>query len=768
MKKICLIATVPMTVRSFLIPISRYYREHTDWDISIICDEDPALAQEMPEGVRYIPVPMRRGVDWSAIAPINRMVSIFKREKFDLVQYCTPNASFYASIAARIAKIPVRLYCQWGMVYVSMKGMQRWIFKYIEKIICTNSTWIEPDSFGNLEFAHREGLYPATKGNVVWNGSTGGINLDQYDISQKADWRKEIRSKYGIPQHAVVYGFVGRITGDKGVNELYQAFRELLKTRPDAYLMMIGSVEKQKSIRSELQAWGEQESHLVFCGPQSRIERYYAAMDIHVLPSYREGFGSVIIEAEAMEVPVITTAIPGPLEAMCPGKTGLSVEKKDISSLLEAMQILHDDLLLREVLGREGRKYVAERFVQNRFYKKTLDDRMRLLDQANTKKICFVTTISVTLKSFVLELAKYMHAHGEYDITFICNDDQVFANSLPDYIHFIPVPMERGISLGGIGAMLKMRAIFCREKFDLVQYSTPNASLYAALAAWLARIPVRLYCQWGMAYVGFHGIKRKIFKLIEKTVCTLSTWVEPDSHGNLHFSHDEGLYSAEKGSVNWNGSASGVNLEKFNISGKKSWREQKRAEYGVPLDAFVYGFIGRITGDKGINELFSAFRGIRRKHPNSYLMLVGNPEKADSVDEALYEWAEQDPQVLFCGYTNVVEQYLSAMDAYILPSYREGFGSAVIEAEAMGLPVIVTDIPGPTNAMLRDETGLVVPIKDIDALQTAMEELLKKPELCAKFGRNGYQFAVEKFEQKTLFGYILEDRNRLLDERKHV
>ena len=105
------------------------------------------------------------------------------------------------------------------------------------------------------------------------------------------------------------------------------------------------------------------------------------------------------------------------------------------------------------------------------------------------------------------------------------------------------------------------------------------------------------------------------------------------------------------------------------------------------------------------------------------------------------------------------------MDVYILPSYREGFGSAVIEAEAMGVPVIVTDIPGPTNAMLRNETGLVVPKKDTDALQAAMAALAADPELCKRFGQAGYCFASEKFEQQTLFGYILEDRKRLLGER---
>ena len=765
MKKVCLIATVPMTVRAFLIPMARYYRENTDWDISILCDQDPTLAQEMPEGVHYLPVSMKRGIHLWGIRAVDRMISLFKQQKFDMVQYCTPNASFYASIAAKIAKVPVRLYCQWGMVYVSMKGMKRWIFKTIEKIICRNSTHVEPDSFGNLEFGRSENLYPEGKGSVVWNGSTGGIDLNRFDLSRKGQWREEIRHKHRIPQDAVVYGFVGRITGDKGINELYEAFRQLLQIHPDAHLMMIGSSEREKSIRPELDQWAKNEPHVVFCGSQNQIERYFSAMDVHVLPSYREGFGSVIIEAEAMAVPVIATAIPGPLEAMCPGKTGLSVKKADVPSLLSAMKQLYDDSALRESLGKAGRAYVAEKFEVSQFHFKTLADRQNLLRWAGKKKICFVTTVSVTLKSFVLDLAKYMHANGNYDITFICAPDPAFEKTLPDYIRFIPVSMERGVSLGGVCAMLKMARIFRRERFDLVQYSTPNASFYASLASWLARVPVRLYCQWGMAYVGFQGWKRTILKAIEKTVCRLSTWVEPDSHGNLDFSHTEGLYPENKGSVNWNGSASGVNLSKFDISGKPSWRDAKRSEYGIPQDAFVCGFIGRITGDKGINELFTAFRNLLENYPNSRLMMVGSPEKADSVDASLYEWAENEPRVLFCGYTNVVEQYLSAMDVYILPSYREGFGSAVIEAEAMGVPVIVTDIPGPTNAMLRNETGLVVPKKDTDALQAAMAALAADPELCKRFGQAGYCFASEKFEQQTLFGYILEDRKRLLGER---
>ncbi len=379
------------------------------------------------------------------------------------------------------------------------------------------------------------------------------------------------------------------------------------------------------------------------------------------------------------------------------------------------------------------------------------------------KKICYVTTISLTLKSFVVQSASYIKEHTDWDIVMICDDDEDFAKTLPEGIRYIPVSMRRGISLDGISVIRKLVKIFKEEKFDLVQYSTPNASLYVSIAAKIAKVPVRLYCQWGLVYVGFKGIKRKIFKSIEKFVCKNSTEVEPDSFGNLNFSHEEGLYPETKGRVIWNGSASGVDLSKFDITQKSSWREKIRAEYNIPNEDFVFGFVGRITGDKGINELFSAFKQVYEKNNNVHLLLVGNTEKSDSVDENLYNWASECPNVIFAGFTNVVEQFLSAMDVYVLPSYREGFGSSVVEAEAMGIPVIATDIPGPRDAMINNKTGLAIPVKTIEPLVIAMTRLYNDKELCALFGSNGAEYAKCKYEQIKLCSYIKADRERLLE-----
>jgi len=386
--------------------------------------------------------------------------------------------------------------------------------------------------------------------------------------------------------------------------------------------------------------------------------------------------------------------------------------------------------------------------------------------ELDLKKICFITTISVTLKAFVVDSAKYLYENGGYNITFICDNDTDFAEGLPDYFNYIPVPMKRGISLSGIGAIFKLLIIFRNEKFDMVQYSTPNASFYASIAGKLAGVPVRLYCQWGILYVSFSGLKKRLFKAIEKLVCRLSTWIEPDSYGNLNFSWSERLYNDKKSSVVWNGSASGVDLNKFNIAYKEEWRKKIRSKYDITEDTFVLGFVGRITRDKGINELYSACRMYFKEQTKSILMLIGDMEISETINNELYQWSIGEKRIIYCGRTNEVEKFLSAMDVFVLPSYREGFGTVVIEAQAMGVPVIVTNIPGPTEAMIPDVTGLVVNKCDDKSLFVAINKTQFDRETFSTMSKKAVIFVKDNFDRDILFERILQDRERLVKEVK--
>ncbi len=378
------------------------------------------------------------------------------------------------------------------------------------------------------------------------------------------------------------------------------------------------------------------------------------------------------------------------------------------------------------------------------------------------KKICYCTTIPLTMEAFILKSAAYIHNNTDWDISIICSYDENFAAELPDYIHYYPVSIKRGISFDGLGVIRQMKKIFKRERFDLVQYSTPNASLYASIAAKSAKIPVRLYCQWGMVFAGFSGAKRKVFLREEKFVCDNSTWIEPDSHSNLAFARSLNLYSAKKSSVIWNGSACGIDLNKFDINRKEDYKKEIRSRYGISDDAFVYIFVGRVNRDKGINELLEAYYTLH-KQKKTFLFILGGNEFEAGVNGALYNKSVADESVLYTGKVSDVEKYLAASDCYILPSYREGFGMSVIEAQAMGVPVIVTDIPGPTDGMLDGKTGLVVPKQDASALCGAMEKMYADSEMRLRFGRSGHEFVKNNFAQSRFFEYLLQDRKRLLD-----
>lgn len=342
-----------------------------------------------------------------------------------------------------------------------------------------------------------------------------------------------------------------------------------------------------------------------------------------------------------------------------------------------------------------------------------------------------------------------------------------YLDLIPDGVRYIQIPMKRGISLCGLGACLKMIKVFRKEKFDMIQYCTPNASLYASIAGWLTGVKVRLYCQWGMIFVSFpKGFKRWIFKFIEKTICRFSTHVQPDSFGNLELCHALKLYPKEKGSVVWNGSTCGIDLQKFDISRKAEWRAEKRQALQIPQTATVFGFVGRVTRDKGINELLQVFREIEKDHPELYLVLVGPLEDGGHIDMALYDWAKAHPRVRLCGQQQNVEQFLSAMDCYVLPSYREGFGTSIIEAEAMELPIIATDIPGPREAMQENLTGILIRPRDAASLKEGMERMLADPAALERYGKAGREYVKERFELNRFFEEMLKDRKALLEEQK--
>lgn len=379
-------------------------------------------------------------------------------------------------------------------------------------------------------------------------------------------------------------------------------------------------------------------------------------------------------------------------------------------------------------------------------------------------KICVVTTVPLTIKSFLLEQLKYLSRHG-FRITVVCDEDSELSALCSPELVYIPVRMSRDARIWGtIISFIHLFKVLRNGDFQMVQYATPKAALLSSLAAFLAGIRIRLYSQWGIRYVGLNGINRRLFKLLEKTTCRLSTHICPDSFGNLAFAIDEGLYPASKGGVVFKGSANGVDMKRFDISCRDSWREIIRSELNIPGDAFVYGFVGRINRDKGVSELLEAYSKIIENESDTYLIMIGPMDADSDLDVFFRETVKSQPSVIWLGPRNDPEKCLAAMDLVVLPTYREGFGIVAIEAQAMGVPVLTTDVPGPREAVLDGSTGILIPPRDSERLFYAMKEMKKDKVNLELMGKKGFDYVKENFNQEVFWEKTLVHRRKIISD----
>lgn len=375
MDRICYVLTISSTVKAFFIPQLKYLASN-GFDVTVVCSNDAMLQEELGDTIRFYPIEMPRGISFrKSIIAIKTLTKFFREEQFDLIQYSTPNAAFYASIAAKKAGCKVRNYHCMGFRYLGAKGLAKILLKKIEKITCGNSTSIECVSKSNMDYAVKEGLFPREKATVVWNGSTGGVDLVKFDYRKRLQWRDEIRKELGYSHEAFVYGFVGRITRDKGIDELLEAF---LNINNDSKLFLIGQIEGVELLDDELLDKAKKHPNIQFHESVTDIERYYAAIDVLLLPSYREGFGNVIIEAGAVGTPAIVSNIPGPIDIVDDGKTAIIVEAKSVKSLENAMQRIRKMDYIS--MGREASQFAKEKFDSKELCKLILKRKEELLN----------------------------------------------------------------------------------------------------------------------------------------------------------------------------------------------------------------------------------------------------------------------------------------------------------------------------------------------------------------------------------------------------
>ena len=325
------------------------------------------------------------------------------------------------------------------------------------------------------------------------------------------------------------------------------------------------------------------------------------------------------------------------------------------------------------------------------------------------------------------------------------------------------VPMARGIELfADVIAFCRMWQLIRRLKPDIVEFSTPKAGLLGNIAAWIRRVPVRVYFLRGLKLETSSGLMRLILLWSERIAAASAHVVVPNSRSLADRVHQLGISSEQKTRLLGHGSSNGVDVLRFSPG-----YTSVRRDLGIPADARVIGFVGRLTLDKGVPELLEAFVTILRTHPESYLLLVGwFDDASDALGRRLRERIEGHPQIVCTGYVTDVAPYYRAMDLMVLPSWREGFPNVVLEAGASGVPVVATTCTGSCDSVVPEVTGLLVPPGHADAIAEAVLRLLDDDGLRGRMAAQARKWVVEHFGQDLVLEMTIKLYKDLLRRKR--
>ena len=359
----------------------------------------------------------------------------------------------------------------------------------------------------------------------------------------------------------------------------------------------------------------------------------------------------------------------------------------------------------------------------------------------NRKSICFIATaefaVSAFLVSHLKELSKY------YDLTVIVNlKNPKFLIDQKLDIKLININFSRKISIFlDCLSFVQLTYLFLIKRYDAVHSITPKAGLLAMTASFLTFIPIRVHCFTGQVWVTKSGLSRLLLKLIDKVVGILSTQNIVDSKSQYKFLVKENVLKKDKSLVFGSGSVSGIDLLKFKPN--KKVKVKLRNKLKIPSASFVFIFLGRLNSDKGIYDLIHSFKSADLK--SAYLLLIGPDEENIAT-----KFKSNHSNIIFSGATSSPQDYLAASDILCLPSYREGFGNVVIEAAASGLPSIVSNIYGLSDAIIRNNTGLAHEPKDLKEITRLMIAVFNDRKLVANLGKAAQKRAISEFDSKIL------------------
>lgn len=384
-------------------------------------------------------------------------------------------------------------------------------------------------------------------------------------------------------------------------------------------------------------------------------------------------------------------------------------------------------------------------------------------------KIARISTVMFFLRT---QLKKQIDDLVDFgcDVTIIANEDDFEDKSAKlENVKTINLDIKRKISpLNDIKTIFALIKIFKREKFDIVHSTTPKAGLLVAIAAWIVKVPIRLHTFTGQPWIVEKGFKRFLLKSCDKIIVLLNTKCYVDSASQKDILVLNNIGKEYQFHVIGSGSLAGVDLDRFNKD-KYTFleKDELKQKLNISEKTFVLLFVGRITKDKGIYELLSAVEKLIKDTYDFKLIIVGpieNDEK-ENFNQFMKKHDDIKNHVILIGYSHEPERYMAISNLFCLPSYREGFGTVIIESGAFGVPSIGTDIYGLSDAIVNGKTGLLVPVKDVNAIYDVVSHLIKNRQFYNQLSENTLKRTKEEFDSRIISEQIFIDYQNLIESR---
>lgn len=373
------------------------------------------------------------------------------------------------------------------------------------------------------------------------------------------------------------------------------------------------------------------------------------------------------------------------------------------------------------------------------------------------KKLIRTSTVAISLDILLKGQLSFLNDH--YEVVAVSGADAHLETvAVREGVRVVSVPMSRSIApIKDLASLVRLYFLFKKEQPHIVHSITPKAGLLSMIAAYFAGVPVRMHTFTGLIFPYKKGFMQTLLLFMDKVLCRFATHIFPEGEG---VKNDLKRYKVTTKPLHIlaNGNVNGIDTAYFDSSQvSETEKITLRQELQLTAGDFVFVFVGRLVADKGVNELVAAFSEFSQTNTRCKLLLIGPLEsELDPLTVSTLHTISSNPAIISVGFQADIRSYLSISNVFVFPSYREGFPNVVLQAGAMGLPCIVTDISGNNEIIQHGVNGIVIPVQDAASLMEQMKELLQDASLTSTLAQAARENIVSKYQQQTVWEAVLE------------